>query len=252
VRLTVLGASPSFPNPGDASSGYLVGAASTTLLVDCGHGVTSVLQTVIDARELNAIVISHMHPDHFFDLIPLKYAFQFRYHPSKPVPLWLPPEGLQVLARLGNALHLPEDFFHDCFQPQEYDPEGSLTVGSMTVDFALTAHFIPAWAMRFSAAGEAGDLGYSSDTGESTNVSRLLQGVSLGLVESTVLEYLEPAEADGHLSAPLAGRLARQADVERLLLTHYPDNLGDRILRAATATFGGPTELARSGRSYEV
>lgn len=246
MKLTVLGMSPAFPNPNGASSGYLLESGTTHVLIDCGHGVGGRLEAAIDPRDLRAIVISHMHPDHFFDLVPLTYAFRFVYTNAPPVPLLLPPAGLEVLTGLQSALDLSDSFFAEYFDVREYEPASELPLGDVTVRFAPTQHYIDTYAMRFSADG-AGSLIYSADTGWSEEVIELARNASLALVESTSSVYPEEETFHGHLTPELAGRLAREAGVERLVLTHYWMPLGERLRSEAERTFGRPVELAEPG-----
>jgi len=87
-----------------------------------------------------------MHADHFFDLVPLRYAYRFGGEPESKTPLWLPPGGATVLDSLTAPLDLDEAFFSGTFCIREYNPSGSLTIGSAELRFAHTKHFIPAYA----------------------------------------------------------------------------------------------------------
>lgn len=251
MKLTILGMSPSFPNPGGASSGYLFQSGSTNLLVDCGHGVGGVLEAAMDPRDLQGIVISHMHPDHFFDLVPLTYAFRFAFTGAPPVPLFLPPGGKDLLQLLQSVLHLPDDFFTQRFRVAEYQPASALSVGVVVIQFAPTKHYIDAFAMRLSAPQD-GSIVYSSDTGWAPEVIALARGADLGLIEATSLEYPDGEEFHGHLTAELAGKLASEAEIGQLVLTHFWKPLGNELLAAARKTFDGPVELAGPGRQFEV
>jgi ribonuclease BN (tRNA processing enzyme) len=253
VNLTVLGCSPSFPNPGGACSGYLIEAGERPILVDCGHGVAGVLLTRLDPRRLGAIVISHMHADHYFDLVPLRYAYQFVYSGGEPVPLHLPPGGKEVLQRLQAAAGLAEGFFDGPFQVREYDPERTLALAEAEVAFAPTHHFVPGFSMRFTPSGGSGPaLVYTSDTGWSNAVLNVLRGASLALVEASVLTYPSGESEHGHLTPPLAGRLASEAGVERLVITHYWTGNAASTEQQASAAFGRAVELAEPGRTYRV
>ncbi len=89
MRLTVLGKSPSWQDAGGACSGYLLEDETTTVLIDAGNGVFSKLREQIDYVDVDAVVISHLHADHFLDLIP--YAYALSYAPRQqpvPVPPW--------------------------------------------------------------------------------------------------------------------------------------------------------------------
>lgn len=252
MRLRVAGSSPAFPNPGVACSGYVVEEGDTRILLDCGHGVGASLRTMLDPRDLSAILITHMHPDHFFDLLPLGYFYQLAFPAPSPIPLWLPPDGHSILCALGEAVGLPADFFEGWCEVREYDPGRSLSLGDIEVTFAPTRHFIEGFAMRFEADRI---FVFSSDTAETRPVIDLAHKAALALIESTVIQYpesLDPGSANGHLDAGGAGRVARAAEVERLVITHYPQHLGSAIRATAERAFGGPTELAVPGKTYSV
>lgn len=251
MRLTVLGSSPAVPNANGACSGYLLQHDSQKILVDCGHGVVGILRSVVDLEELTAIIISHMHPDHIFDLVPLKYGFLFGT--LSPIPLLLPPDGTLVLERLQSAVGLPASFFRASFQLDEYDPGDTRQIAGVTIRFAPARHFIPAYGMRFSATPDSSnDVVYTSDTGWSDSIVELVRGAGLALVESTVLGYEDEDEAGGHLTPELAGKLARVAGVKRLLLTHYAQSQAEAMRRAALDAFGGPVEMAEPRKTYSV
>jgi ribonuclease BN (tRNA processing enzyme) len=245
--LTVLGASNAFPNPGGASAGYLVQSDGQSFLVDCGHGVTGVLQRAIDLAELSGIIISHMHPDHFFDLIPLHYGYSYPQLP--PVPLLLPPGGLELLERLQPILDFGEHFFTGTFEVSEYDPDHPTSLAGIDLQFARTQHFIPGYAMRFTKHDRS--LFYSSDTGRKESVTDLARGSNVGLIEATVLTHEHPGP-HGHLSAEEAGQMAHDASVERLILTHYWSQNAAALQDQASAVFAGEIALAQPLTRYPI
>lgn len=251
MKLTVLGASPSYPNAGSASSGYLIRQGETAILLECGHGIAGVLPTVIDPSRLTAIVISHMHADHFLDLVPLAYGFRFQYQRAAPIPLWLPPGGIDILLGVADALGLSETFWDEAYHLSEYDPTRTLALSELQVRFQPTRHFIDAWAMRFQTNNER-QLAFSSDTGAGEEIAEFLRGAPLALIEATQATYDSVDEALGHLTGALAGKIAKEANVGRLLLIHYPQSLASDLLDQATANFGRPAELAVPGTTYEV
>jgi ribonuclease BN (tRNA processing enzyme) len=252
MKLTILGASPAVPNPGEACSGYLLQTDRSTLLIDCGHGVTSILQTVVDLSDISAIIISHMHPDHFFDLIPLKYGYLFQGFSG--VPLFLPPEGKGVLQRLQSAIGLNKRFFEESFTLHEYDAGDALRdIPGFSVSFAPTQHFVAGYALRVSETDDSDrQFFYSSDTGWVDTVLDLSRGASLALLEATLLKPEDIDEPPGHLTAAEAGELARTTGVEQLVLTHYPRGLADAIRREASGTFGREVHLAEERQVYTV
>jgi ribonuclease BN (tRNA processing enzyme) len=185
--VTVLGSSSSIPRPARASSSYLVRAAQTSVVLDLGTGAFSNLRRYLAADGLDAVVVSHMHPDHFIDLIPLRYAL--RYGPRsnrRRVSLYLPPQGELVLRRMVAAF-APEadsDFLADVYDVREYDPDAALEIGAVRVRFAPTAHYIPTFAIRCDVEGAS--VAYSADTAPAAAVATLAAGSDLFLCEATL------------------------------------------------------------------
>jgi ribonuclease BN (tRNA processing enzyme) len=118
MRLTVLGSAASYPGPGQACAGYLVEHDETHVLLDCGHGVVSNLGEVIDPLRLDAVFISHDHPDHFADIYALQALLRYAPEgPAEPLALYLPPglfERMTCLLSERGAAELAAAFLlHD-------------------------------------------------------------------------------------------------------------------------------------------
>ncbi len=253
MKLTVLGCSPSFPNPGGATSGYLLQTETTTVLVDAGHGVCARLRALTNVCELSAVIISHLHPDHFFDLIPLLYTHRFTCAGMPPIPLFLPPGGATTIDRLNDALREPPEFFSQAYAVSEYEPRTGMAVADIGVEFAATVHPGTAYAMRFTEQLQPDHtIVYSSDSAWSEAVVDLARHASLAIIEASVLNYDEKGTDRAHLTPELAGRLGRKAGVNRLVLTHYADFNAAATREAAEQAFGGPVDLAVERASYQV
>src|SRR3954451_20422684 len=147
MRVTVLGKSPSWQDAGGACSGYLVQDHGTTVLIDCANGVFAKLRERIDYVDVDAVVISHLHADHFLDLVP--YAYALTYAPrQQPVPvdrwpgtdcpacpaLHVPPGATELFRRVVGAWG-NEDLIEKAFGLREYAPAEPLEVGPLHVRF---------------------------------------------------------------------------------------------------------------------
>ncbi|ACU97891.1 metal-dependent hydrolase, beta-lactamase superfamily III [Saccharomonospora viridis DSM 43017] len=255
VRLTILGCCGSIPGPDQAASGYLLEADGFRLGLDLGNGTLARLQTVCDPFELNALVLSHLHPDHCADFSALTVLR--RYHPNPPydprrhrLPVHAPAEAP---TRLANAYapheaERQETDLSDVFDFRTLSPEPR-RIGPFTVTPVPVLHPTESFGVRITYGDVS--FAYTGDTGLCAALDELADGVDVLLCEASWTSG--PDRPDGlHLSGAQAGELAARARVGRLLLTHIPPwSDGDAILAEAEAAFDGPTERVTQGAVYE-
>ena len=260
----MLGKSPSWQDAGGACSGYLIEDGSTRVLLDCGNGVFAKLRERIDYTEVDAVLLSHMHADHFLDLIPFSYALT--YAPKQqPVPVhtWpgtdtparpqliAPPGAREIFRRVVGAWG-NEDLIEKAFALREYEAGDEVAVGQIRASFHPVPHFIDTFAVNVTAEGSGAKLSYSADTSPSEEVVEIARDADLMLIEAT-LPRPERTGVRGHLTPEEAGDHARRAGAKRVVITHLSDELGDDWAREqAEAGFGGPVEVAREGAVYEL
>lgn len=252
-KVTVIGGSAASVGTGQGCASYLVSHGSTRLVLDAGPGTLQELRKHVDFRKLDAVVISHLHVDHMLDVIAMR--FSLAYNPVKPerkTPLWLPPGGkafFQKLAETFAADGTPDDFFTGVFEVEEYDPDGTIQVGDVTLSFQPTVHFIPCWAIRVHTTD--GDLAYTADTGPAADLGPFLEGARIVIAEAATPEASKdamPFEKRGHLTATEAANWAMEAGAETLVLTHmFEENDPAVSLREAGKVFGGKLVHARPG-----
>jgi ribonuclease BN (tRNA processing enzyme) len=259
MRLTILGRSPARPNPGEPCAGYLVEAGGSRLLLDAGPGVVAQLLRRTTPDQLDAVVISHMHTDHFLDLVTLRYAYPWLEVAPSRLRVIVPPGSADQLQDLARGAGYP-DFFARSFRFEEHDGQKPFEVGAMRLEPFATQHFVPTWGFRIEArgTGESADtvLAYSADSAPTPTLPRLADGASLFLCEAALRSLAEDppgAENRGHLLPSEAGAAAEQARVGRLVLTHLPiDNGGDWARDQAATTYSGQVEVAELLKSYDV
>jgi ribonuclease BN (tRNA processing enzyme) len=236
------------PRPGSACSSYLVQTEDAAVLLDLGSGALGKLQLAIDYARLDAIVISHMHADHFLDLVPLRYGLKYGEPPrAERIPLWLPPGGCNRLQALRQVIGSDDnrDFFDGAFRVREYDPAEALEFGDLRLSFSQTRHYIDAFAIRADFGGRG--VTYSADTAPCDGVVRHARDSAVFLCEST-LGLAEEEGERGHTSAREAGEMASRARVGRLVLTHYPASCPpEALVAAAQQQFAGLVDIATDG-----
>ena len=254
MRLTVLGRSPARPNPGEACAGYLVEGGGARVLVDIGPGVVAQLLRQSHPAELDAVVVSHMHPDHMLDLVTLRYVYPWRSRPrDERLRVIVPPGSADQLIDLARGVGSAK-FLDDAFRLSEHDGHTTMTFGRMSLTPVETQHYIPCWGFR--AEADARLLAYTADTGPSDELRHLAADADLLVSEATLRSLDEdaaPPEPRGHLLPAEAGDAARDAGARRLLLTHLPVEEGAAwALEEATTAYGRDVEVAEPLRSYEV
>jgi ribonuclease BN (tRNA processing enzyme) len=262
VRVTVLGKSPSWQDADGACSGYLVEEDGYVLLLDCGNGVFAKLRRFKDYTDIDAVLISHLHADHFLDLVPYSYALIYAPR-QQPVPVHTWP-GTQTPAR--PALHAPakaretfrrvvgawgnEDLVEKAFDLREYDPDEELALGPFRASFCPVPHFTPTCAIALSANGSR--FVYGADSAPTEELVRFADGADLLLVEGT-LPRPEREGPRGHLTPEEAGQHAARAKARKVVITHISDELGDQWAKdEAEKGYGGEVEVAYEGAIYEV
>ncbi|MGZ3496026.1 MAG: MBL fold metallo-hydrolase [Vulcanimicrobiaceae bacterium] len=251
-----MGSSNSIPRPARASSCYLIRSANAAFALDFGSGAFAALRNYADHTDLGAIVISHMHADHFLDLVPLRYALKYgpeRARAANPLPVLVPPSGLAMLRNLVSAFarEAGADFFAPAIDLRAYDPSATLMLGDCAVRFARTAHPIETYAMRVDAAGAV--LVYSADTAPSDAVVELARAADLFICEATLGVSGRDAEPRMHSTAIEASKMAHAANVKHLILSHYGSECDPRaMLEAAKGAFDGRITVADDGLEQEV
>ncbi|PZM96770.1 MAG: MBL fold metallo-hydrolase [Actinobacteria bacterium] len=248
MRLTILGCAGSFPGPESACSAYLVEAEGFHLLLDFGNGSLSALQRYAGLHVVDAILLSHLHCDHFLDAC--SYVVVRRYAPDgpfPPVPVYAPAGAAERIATAYSADEGPVD---DVYTFHTLRP-GTLTIGPFSVTVDRMNHPIETYGVRLEHEGRV--LVYSSDTAPCDALLRLAQGADVFLCEASYLDGV-PNPPGLHLTGREAGEVATKASVGRLLLTHLVAAWGSEAEThaAAAAAFAGPVEVVRPGARYTI
>jgi ribonuclease BN (tRNA processing enzyme) len=246
LEVIVLGAAPSAPQPDGQGSGLLVRSSRASLLVDIGVGVVPQLARVADPYELSAIVVTHLHADHYLDLVSYRYGLPWIGVTSRRVPVWLPPGGRRQLEGLATAISESPDFFARALDLREFEPAGSLAIGDLAVSFVPSLHYVPAWGVVVEHPDGRQRVVVSSDTGPNAALEAAARGAQLFVAEATLERADDDVEPRGHLSADEAVGIGRAAGVRRVLLTHLP-TARRAALRAAYAGARPRVTVARPG-----
>jgi ribonuclease BN (tRNA processing enzyme) len=242
LELTVLGAGPAYSNrPGSTGAAYLVRDGGTAVLLDLGQGSFPRLATAIEPSRLAAVVISHLHPDHFIDLVPLRHYLAYQFNPRRRVRV-LGPAGL---AERIDALHAHPGFTAETLECDRLG-QGPNRIGTLTIESRLVEHTDESYAIRVSGAGGPA-LVYSGDCGVAGDLAPLIAVGDTLLVEVSFGAGPVPKDAL-HLDAPAIAALVRATRPGRILLTHLQMGFDpDAAIQIVAAASDAPVTLVSPG-----
>jgi len=225
VKLTVVGSSPAWPNPGGAQSGYLVEGPGR-LLLDCGPGVLGRLRAMNGGwPRVDAIVITHWHLDHWGDLVPWVWGNMAGPGRDRERPqLWLPPQGRARIRDFGARLGW-EDMFETTFDVRDYEEAVPFQAAA---GLEVTALRLPHYTLRtygLRVSNGTRTLAYSGDSGPDGRLVELARDADLFVCEATLERGDLDGSPRGHLSAEEAVAAFAASGAKRLLLTHRPQEL---------------------------
>lgn len=259
MRLTIVGCSGSVPGPDSPASCYLLTASDGTrdwrVLLDLGSGAFGALQRHTDPDTLDAVVLSHLHPDHCLDLTALKV---WRSHgpggPGADLPIYGPPGTAE---RMGRAYGVDKPTSMTGLTFPALVNRQAFTLGPFQITPHRVRHPVTTFGLRVEAGGAV--FAYTGDTDTCPGLVPLMAGADLVLAEAAFVEGRDTARG-----LHLTGRRAAEAVVEaeeqggrgpvgRLLLTHLPPwTPPEVVLAEAQEVWGGPTEVVRPGETYRV
>jgi ribonuclease BN (tRNA processing enzyme) len=214
---------------------------------DAGPGTFTALP--VDPDMVDAIVVSHQHPDHCSDLFTAFHSWTYRPDPRRGVPLYAPQEVWDRMSGFldsGQGSRLGETF---AFEPVEGGD--SVRVGSMEITFATMDHSVPTVGSLWDGGGRT--LFYTADTGPGGDWQHLAEGVGVLLAEASYQDAHRDPDYPMHMTASEAGQIARRLGVGRLVLTHIPPYLDVSVsVHEAEVAFDRPVAFATPGTSFEV
>lgn len=247
LRLTVVGPGPAYTRRrGRTSSCYVVEGGGSRVVLDIGQGSFASLGARLDPRSIDTIFISHLHPDHHIDLVPMRHFLKYAEATEGSVPL-VAPAGIRERYDVLNGI---AGFLDPLPGPNL--SAGIHHVGALTIEARRVTHTDDSYGFRVSLDADGPGLVYSGDCGRPEDLLALVRPGDT-LLSDAAWGARESVEAAWHLTAEQAAGVAREGGARRLILTHVLDEGRPRAsLRIARRAFDGPSDLAAPGMEVTV
>ncbi len=250
MNLFILGSGTCVPTVERGPSGLALALGSHLLLFDGGSGsLRQMARLGLDFRQVDYLCLSHFHPDHVSDFVPFLFALNYTVDFTRSLPLHvIGPKGLrnfydQLQGIFGHWIEAKT--YPLSFQEAE---ESCLEFADFSIETLPMTHSSASLGFRVKAEGRS--LVYSGDTDYCDNIVRLGREADLLILECS---FPDERKKEGHLTPSLAGRIAREASCQKLLLTHfYPVFQGHDILAECRKEFSGEILLAEDGMKITV
>lgn len=246
MELTVLGCLGGFPYNDEGTTSFLLQSDAFSLLIDAGSASLIQLEKYLDPFDLDAVILSHYHHDHIADLGVLQYYRQLM--PTKKDHGILPIYGHKEDAEHFNALTLT-----NVSEGMAYDPNEVLELGPFRIRFLKTVHPVVCYAMRIEEKNTGKVLVFSGDTGYFDGFASFAEDADVLLADTYFLNGNENHRA--HLTAGEAGKIAKEAKVSELILTHLPQTVDLEILKEQAQVAAGDeiqVTLAQPNRIIKI
>ena len=245
MQLTVLGNRSPYPVQAGSCSGYLLQSGKQNILLDVGPGTLSALDQVINYHELQAVVISHLHEDHWLDLYPLHYAIKRSLKwgaREEALPIYMPFSG-------GVEFDYIKNKFGSEYYLKPIEEGKEITLGEIKFTFSLTQHSKECYAFRVEKGDQT--LGYTADTAWDESLIEFLAGVNILLTESTLLKK-DKEETISHLTVGEGVELGELLEAEKILLTHLDSEYNIEEIKKEIPSSTSQVEVAEVLKSYRI
>ena len=258
MRVHVIGCSGSFAGPDSAASSYLLEHEDRDgrlwrVLLDLGSGAFGPLQSVIDPADLDAVIISHLHPDHYLDLTGLEVFWAYHSRTDLgTLPIHAPALlGERISGVLGRDGDVPDGVTCAPFAYHTLSDGHRFTIGPLEILTRAVVHPVESYGFRITADGAT--LAYSGDTDACAALEDLARDADLFLCEAGYVEGRDDHFTGVHLTGRRAGEAAARAGVRHLALTHIPAWTDPEVpLAEARAVHTGPITMVSAMDILEV
>lgn len=248
MKLIVLGSGTCVPSLNRSAPAYYLEADNKQILIDCGSGALLQLEKLGKSyRDIDAVFITHLHPDHIAGIMPLIHALV-------ATPLYVREKGLLLVGPKGF-----KKFYEKCiatimakpktFSIQVTEMEDKMDYPPFQVFTVETVHSENSIAFRFEHRGKS--IVITGDADYNPGIIELSRNSNLLIADCS---FPESMKAHGHMTPRECGLVAQKAGVKKLVLSHLhtlpiPD---EERIRECRMVFSGKIHLAEDLMEIEL
>lgn len=214
MKLTVLGYYGGYPFNGEGTTSFLLQDQGFNLLIDCGSNAVNNLSKIINPLDLDAVIITHYHHDHIADLGVLQYYWQLNSG-TKKVPI------LPIYGHTQDPLNFAALTLDNVSQGKAYNDYEPLEIGPFKITFKRTIHPVPTYALRIT--NQKNDITFTADTDYFEDLIEFAKNSDV-LITDTNFDSTKSGRK-WHMTSIESGNLAKRANVNKLVLSHLPQEL---------------------------
>ena len=238
MKLTVLGFMGGYPTKGVGTSAYLLESENFHLLIDVGSNAILALEKHLDPKRLDAVILTHYHPDHIADMGVLQHVFQLK-EPNKILPIYGHVESESHTLR-GSSFTKAVD----------YTGNEPITIGPFQIDFLKTIHPVPCYALKIREVATGKELVFTADSGYLADFVSFSTDATVLLADTNLFQGQEGHQA--HMTSFEVGTIAKQAGVQKLILTHLPPSGEWAKLLAEAQTAAGEVVVLLAEKDLQI
>lgn len=248
MKLIVLGSGTCVPSAERNAPGYYLEIGDKHILVDCGSGTgRQIARAGRSIKNIDCVFISHTHPDHVADLLPILHALI-------STPGYVREKELHIFGPDGMNY-----FYYRCVSPMLREPEGfrirvheiegTTDMEDFQVSTVKTIHSFNSIAYRISRGSKSVVL--TGDCALDEGIVALSRGTDLLVVDCSFPDGLK---VEGHLTPRECGMLAKNAGAKKVILSHiYPTDFPDEVrIDECRAVYDGEVVLAKDLMEIDI
>ena len=243
----VLGSGTFVPELNRHSSGYLIEANKKKIILDFGRGaIENLLKLKIELLDLDNIFISHMHTDHASELatfIQLILDAPDREKLKEKYVIYGPSGIKKDIKRILEAFHIDEHKNLERIEIKEIISKKTINIGELKIEPFKTNHgkgLIDCFGYILRNKGKK--ICYSGDSGPSKELEKACENSDLAIIEAT-----GPKEwwySNEHLCGEEVGKIALQAKVKNLVVTHVANSYLSKVEKEVRKNYKGNFSIA--------